>query len=113
MLVSIVRDAINVTDLLVTRPGRGEAGGDTGTPTTIASSVEAIHEHVDRLLRTSDGREVSATAKLFVDPGLDVQVRDHCTFTRAGTTSDPIEVLAVEKWQNGGAEDHIEIALGG
>lgn len=110
----IERDLVNVTDLKILRPERGGPGGDITGKTTVASNLEAIVQPSERLVRNSQGREVAATAKLYVDPDVDIVARDLVQYTvPEGALTGELEVLTVGVWSCGDETDHIRVTLGG
>lgn len=116
----IERCLANVFDLALLRPTRtGPSMDDVGAPTVLASGLCAIYEPEQRAFKDLDGREVTITARFFIDPcdndgvAIDVRAHDRLQFTDfRGKLQKEQLILRVSPWYDGADVDHIEIEVG-
>ena len=67
--MGIERDAVNVSDLRISRPNRRGPGGDESSAATeIGANLDAAYSESDRIFRRPDGREIVLTGQFFIDP---------------------------------------------
>lgn len=70
--MGVERDAVNVSDLKITRPTRTGPGGDSvGADADLGVDLEAAYSDEEKNFRRSDGREVVTSGLFVIDPILD------------------------------------------
>ncbi len=103
--MGIEAEAVNVSDLQISRPNRSGPGGDeVGSPAEIGVALDACYSEQNRTIRDADGREVVVSGEFFIDPITDgrgaivpVLVGDLAAWTdHQGVAVDPQEIVAVK-----------------
>lgn len=113
-------DCINVTDLVIKRPRRDGAGGDTdpANDTIIASGLRAYFERTHTVRKGERGEDVVVNGMFLLNPTLAdgvtplpaIRERDYLQHTApTGGLTALLTVLSVSYVHDGGQVDHIEV----
>jgi hypothetical protein len=102
--MGVEAEAVNVSDLRISRPDRSGPGGDeVGSGTEIGAALDACYSEQNRTIRDADGREVIVSGEFFINPITDgrgavvpVLVGDLAEWTdHQGVAVDAQEIVAV------------------